>query len=328
MIRFSAPAKVHLIGEHAVVYGKPAIISAISLRLTLTLFPTRHPEPTIPVILSAAKNLNKQRSFSRSSPANAVKGPKDDKLSKLQEAVQSAIEKTYKVKIPRYKIQIDSQFPLGSGLGASAAISATLTAALLKLLKIDFRKETYQAEKRQIYNIAIAGERAIHGNPSGSDLAAVTYGGTLWFRKELPSLYLTTPIPLTLPTLFLVDSGRPVESTGEMVAKVAKLDASLKKKTFDQLELLTKGLATDSRNIKQIFKETNACLAKLGVVSKNAQQLIRRIEKLGGAAKITGGGGSRAGSGMILVYHTQPERLKDFELIKIKLNQKGLRPEN
>ena len=293
-IRFSAPAKVHVIGEHAVVYGKPAIISAINLRLALTVAPTRH--------------SGDERS-------------EDSRIYKIQTAIESQIKKTYKLKsIPLYQIEIKSDFPVGSGLGASAAISATLTAALFRLLKI-------RAGKQQIYDIALSGEKAIHGNPSGSDLAAVIFGGIIWFRKELPNLPLTSQIPLTLPTLFLVNSGKPEESTGVMVAKVAKLNAAVKKKTFDQIELLTKALATNSNDIKQIFKETNACLVKLGVVSKSTQQLINKIEKSGGAAKITGAGGTKSGSGMILIYHTQPEKLKGMDLIKIKLAQEGLRRE-
>lgn len=310
MIRFSAPAKVHIIGEHAVVYGKPAIISAANLRLTLTLTPTRHPE--------------------------LVSGSDTKGLIAIQKAVEAAIKKTYKIKtIPQYQIEIESQFPLGSGLGGSAAISATLSAALLKLLKV-------KADNQKIYDIAIAGEKAIHGNPSGSDLAAVIFGGTLWFRKELPTLSLTSPLGpqsalsgrgpqaplifLTFPTLFLVNSGKPKETTGDMVAKVAKLQASQKKKTFDQLELLTKDVANNG-DIKQIFIEAHRSLLKLGVVSKSTLKLIAKIEKLGGAAKITGAGGYKKGSGMILVHHPKPEKLKGMDLIKIKLDQEGLRAE-
>ena len=111
------------------------------------------------------------------------------------------------------------------------------------------------------------------------------------------------------------------------LAKVAKLNASFKKKNFDQLELLTKALATDGSDILQIIKEANTCLTNLGVVSKSTQKLILQIEKSGGAAKITGAGGIKDGSGMILVYHKNPQKLKDFKLIKIKLAQEGLRYE-
>lgn len=303
-IAFSAPAKIHLLGEHAVVYGKPAIISATNLRLTLTLIPA----------------------------VNSNQGLKTG-IHKIQTAIEKEIKKVYKPKrIPPYQIEINSNFPLGSGLGGSAAISATLSAALLKLLKT-------KAQKQQIYDIAIAGEKAIHGNPSGSDLAAVIFGGTLWFRKELPILSLTSQISPTFftprssasqsevgPTLFLINSGKPVETTGEMVAKVARLPANLKKETFNQLELLAKNLASGG-NIKQIFKEAHHCLVKLGVVGKNAQNLVKQIEKSGGAAKITGGGGYKTDSGMLLIYHPHPKKLKSFKLIKIKIGQEGLRSE-
>lgn len=310
MIRFSAPAKIHLLGEHAVVYGKPAIISAINLRLTLTLTPTNQP-----VILEHSEKT------SSLIPASISVIPAKAGIHKIQSAIESAIKKTYKLKtIPPYKIAIKSDFPVGSGLGASAAISAALTAAILKLLKI-------KADKQQVYDIATSGEKAIHGNPSGSDLAAIIFGGTIWFRKETENIKLISPISLSPLTLFLIDSGKPIESTGAMVGKVAKLNAATKKKYFDQLELLTKTLASNNPNIKQIFKEAHTCLTKLGVVSKSTQKLIAQIEKSGGAAKITGGGGQKNGSGMIIVYHTKPEKLKSLKLIKIKLARKGLRQE-
>lgn len=299
LIAFSAPAKVHLIGEHAVVYGKPAIISAINLRLTLSIKPA---STVIPV-------------FSTVIPAKAG-------IHAIQKAIEISIKKTYKLKtIPKYEIEIKSDFPVGSGLGASAAISATLTTALLELLKI-------KADKQQIYDIAIAGEKAIHGNPSGSDLAAIVFGGTIWFRKELPNLNLLSSLPsvaLAKEGLFLVDSGKPAESTGVMVAKVAKLSPAVKKKNFDQLELLAKNLITNPADFKQIIKEANICLTNLGVVSKSTQKLIAQIEKSGGAAKITGAGGHKTGSGMLLVYHPRPESLKGMDLVKIKLAQEGLR---
>jgi mevalonate kinase len=322
-VTFSAPAKVHVIGEHAVVYGKPAIISAINLRLYLTLKPS---SDTLPARSSVI--FERSEKIRARIPANAG-------IHAIQSAIEKEVKKTYKLKtLPPYEVEIKSEFPAGAGLGASAAISATLAAAILKMLKIDFRKETYQSDKKQIYGIALAGEKAIHGNPSGSDLAAAIFGGTLWFRRELPNLSLTSPISLTLPTLYLIDSGKPAESTGQMVASVAKLNAPLKEKCFNQLELLTKNLATENHDIKQVFKETNTCLVKLGVVSKSTQQLINKIEKLGGAAKITGAGGSKTGSGMIIVY-LPPAKVKswnkqrsDLKLIPIKLSREGLRGEN
>lgn len=309
MIRFSAPAKIHLLGEHSVVYGKPAIISTINLRLTLTLLPTRHPKL---VSRSIEKGLNL-----------------------IQSAIEKAIKNTYRVKtIPPYQIEIKSDFPVGSGLGASAAISATLTAALLKLLKI-------KAVKQEIYEIAMAGEKAIHGNPSGSDLTAIIYGGTIWFRKETENLKLFSPLTIKIPALFLIDSGKPIESTGVMVKNVAKMSLTAKKEIFDELELLAKKLVNNTKEIKQIIKGANASLVKLGVVSQSTQKLIGQIENLGGAAKITGAGGKKNGSGMVIVlgpqtksrgphgtvYHSNPEKLKGLKLIKIKLSQEGLKPE-
>ena len=76
------------------------------------------------------------------------------------------------------------------------------------------------------------------------------------------------------------------------------------------------------------FGEEN--LEKLGVVGDKARFLIRAIEKLGGAAKITGAGGFQEGSGMLVVYHKDIEQIltyakqKKLEAMNIKIGEEGV----
>lgn len=303
MIRFSSPAKIHLLGEHSVSYGKPALLTGINLRLTLNLKPSKKRERNIKEIASA------------------------------QTAIENTIKKRFNIKnIPPYSVEINSNFPIGSGLGSSSAISATLTAALLKHLKI-------KADKETIYEIAMNGENVFHGKSSGGDLAASTYGGLLWFRRETEVIKVIKPLTfsknLQAKQFFLINTGRPQESTRQMVEKLAKL----KKKRPREIELLlnsqeslTKQLATAiASNDEKLFENAillgEKNLEKLGVVSNKTKKLIRQIEKLGGVAKILGAGGAKDGSGMILIYHKQPNKLKGFDLIKIKIAQEGLKNE-
>lgn len=306
-IAVSAPGKLHLLGEHSVVYGKPAILAAINKRIFVTI--------------AQAKEKRKDNSS----------------LEELKRIIEHAIKKKYRIsKIPPYSISISSDIPIGCGLGSSAALSATLTFALLTFLGIG-------ADNTAIFDIAYTGESFFHGNPSGGDLATVIEGGFLWFRKDFEFLKIFAPFPFkphkNIGQFILINSGKPKESTKGMVEKAAKMKTSFPKKIqalFNSQEELTKQMVIalkegDEDSLIERIKLGELNLEKLGVVGRKAQSLIRSIEKLGGAAKITGAGGVKEGSGMLLVYHKDVERLlnyakqKNLEALKIQIGAEGLK---
>lgn len=312
MITISVPSKIHLLGEHAVVYGKPALLAAIDKRIlvTITSSKTKH-------IQGAGKYIRE--------------------IGELLKILEKEIkEKTKIKKIKPYSMKINSQVPAGSGLGSSAALSAGLTAALLSFLKVPW-------DKKIIFDIAYAGERFFHGNPSGGDLATVIEGGFLWFRKEFEFLKTFSLLPFNphadIKQFVLIDSGKPEESTKEMVEKVAKLRTSFPQKVqllFNQQEELTKQMVIalrdgDEDGLIECIKSGEKNLEGLGVVGEKAQVIIRGVEKLGGAAKISGGGGSKDGSGMLLAYNKDTDRLlnyvkqKKLKLLSIQVGGEGLR---
>jgi mevalonate kinase len=314
MITISVPGKIHLLGEHSVVYGKPALLAAIDKRISATI---------------------------TSSKIKRIQGIQEhvEEAMQLLEILETEIRKRIKIKkIKPYCIAIKSEVPVGSGLGSSAALSASFTAALLSFLKVPWDNKT-------IFDIAYIGEKFFHGNPSGGDLAAVIEGGFLWFRKDFEFLKTFSPLPFkpnkNIKQFILVDSGKPEESTREMVEKVATFKASYPetvRELFDSQEKLTKQIAIalkdgDENGLIESIKLGEQNLEKLKVVGKKAQFIIRDIEKLGGAAKINGGGGIRKGSGMLLVYHKKPDVLIQFflhsklENSKIALGEQGLRRE-
>jgi len=95
------------------------------------------------------------------------------------------------------------------------------------------------------------------------------------------------------------------------------------------LSLLKKWLPA----LRNYIKENEVLLEKLGVVSNSTIKLIRKIEKTGGAAKISGAGGKKDKSGILLIYHKDINKLKNFarkeklELIEIQLGERGVRIE-
>src|SRR5579872_4084861 len=107
MIKATSPAKIHLIGEYSAVWGKPAILFPVNLKLTVTLEKTKEKQPKQP----------------------------------FQKVIDAQIEKRFGKKIPNYQLKITSDIPVGSGLGSSAALSTSLTKALFKMLKIKPKKD-------------------------------------------------------------------------------------------------------------------------------------------------------------------------------------------
>ncbi len=205
-------------------------------------------------------------------------------------------------------LKIDSAIPINSGLGSSAALATALVWALLPHVP--------QEKKNKLVKII---EDFQHGRSSGVDQTIVREGGFLRFQKGV-----FKPIKLSVKRAILIDSGRPKESTGDMVKQVAKGNYV---KEFKQI-----GSLVDKWR-PELIAANERLLEKIGVVGEKAQAMIRKIEASGGMAKICGGGGVKAGSGMLLAIH--PDENKLFRLIKennwpylqVKLGGPGVRDE-
>lgn len=284
-ISFSAPGKVHLMGEHSVVYGKPALLSAINKRVIVTVS-ERKANENFPLELKTV----------------------------IEESLRTHFGIT---KFPEYFTNISSSIPVGMGLGSSAAMSAAFTACLLTFLEIKF-------DNTLLFKIAYEGEKLFHGNPSGGDLAVSIEGGLLYYRKEFEFLKSFSHLPFSISKhikpFVIINSGKPAESTLEMVKKVGEQINENPKATneiFNDQELQTKNLVLslkegDKDLLISSIKKGELNLEKLNVVGKSAMKIIREIENTGGAAKISGGGGIKNGSGMLLCYHTDPQILLDI----------------
>ena len=198
--------------------------------------------------------------------------------------------------------------PINSGLGSSAALATALVWALLP----------HESDNKKNKLVKVI-EDFQHGKSSGVDQTIVREGGWLKFQKGK-----FKPVSLWLKQAILIDSGRPKESTGDMVKQVAQGNFS---KEFKQI-----GNIADNWN-EQLIRGNEKLLEKIGVVGKKAQTMIRKIEAGGGMAKICGGGGVKAGSGMLLAVH--PDENKLIQLIKqnkwpylrVELGEPGVRRE-
>ena len=188
-----------------------------------------------------------------------------------------------------------------------------------------------------INEVAYEEEKKQHGNPSGVDNTICTYGGYLWYRKEVEGFKIVSEIKpeRDFPHLLIHNTGKPDESTREMVEvvrkrKVNKILAKIEVVTRQLLEYL---MGTRKIDLMAVIRENEKYLEEIGVVSEKTKTLIREIEKAGGAAKISGAGGRRGNSGIILMYHSDMNKLKDFvrknglDVFRVKLGEEGVRDE-
>ncbi|MGD8744202.1 MAG: mevalonate kinase [Candidatus Woesebacteria bacterium] len=294
-ITISAPGKVILSGEHSVVYGHPALLAATDNRLTVSLKGKRNKK----ILTKSA--LNKLSNF---------------ELPSLKKFLSQYFRKE------NFNLKLESDIPIGCGLGSSAAYSVVFSALLNKIMG-------FQKSLKRINTLAYEIEKQFHKNPSGGDNTTSTYGGYLWYRKEAEGLKTFSKIEVKkkLDNLVLVNSGRANESTKDMVEIVrSKREANAKKiyGIFNSIEDVTKGflkylLQEQDLSLKYLLKQNQKLLEKLGVVSSSTKILVKRLEKKGAALKVAGAGGLETGSGILISFHDNTEVYKRY-LKKQKLD--------
>ncbi|XP_074743834.1 mevalonate kinase isoform X1 [Strix uralensis] len=243
----SAPGKVILHGEHAVVHGKVALAVALDLRTFLRLRPSGEGRvcvrlPGVGVVRSwdTPRLQALRRGFA--ADFDESKSPSVEQLDTLKEfagiaAGASAPESLATLAflymclaisakygdVPSVDILVWSELPTGAGLGSSAAFTVCLAAALLTAcgaiscpLKEGESTARWTEEELTLINSwAFQGERVIHGNPSGVDNAVGTWGGALRYQSGK-----ITPLK-RVPTLrILLTNTKVPRSTKVLVAGV------------------------------------------------------------------------------------------------------------
>src|SRR5713226_4644668 len=160
----SAPGKVILFGEHFVVYGIKAILCSIDKRITAT---SEIIDEKKIKIKSDIGNVEISTD-SLSTPNRSM-----DVMKPFLYIAKKALEKLGKnVGI---EIKIDSEIPVGIGLGSSSACCVAVTASVMGLFE--------KLPKEEILKIAIEAERTIFENTSGADCSVCTFGGLMEYDK-------------------------------------------------------------------------------------------------------------------------------------------------
>ncbi|WBW74151.1 mevalonate kinase Erg12 [Schizosaccharomyces osmophilus] len=245
----SSPGKTILFGEHAVVYGATAVAASISLRTYCRIEPSEKPEITIKM-----RDIETSRSWSLESlPWDAVSA-KDifHPPNTLDVEIVTALEKllTNEKKNPLAFlsmlcilylylqigfhtqgciITINSEVPLGAGLGSSATVSVGVATCLLLFFGYIQPPKEGEGWSRQeslalIEGWSFIGECCIQGSPSGIDNAAATHGGLIAFRKSTAkTTAMKQFLKLENPLSVLITDTKQPKSTKELIQRVYRL---------------------------------------------------------------------------------------------------------
>ncbi|MBV1787222.1 mevalonate kinase [Marinobacterium sp. D7] len=297
-----APGKVILSGEHAVVYGAPALALAVDRHMRVYFEPDRLPrlswhaqERTHVLGLDKFAALRRRldshfESYLRGelSITQILKKPAELAFYAVDMArMISGLES-----IPRGSVRIDSDIPIGAGMGSSAA----LIAALLKLFgHIDDLDQLI----KQVHHC----ERLQHGRGSLIDAATVCSGGLVRLRDGQISRLQLGERGLG-NGWYWVFTGTPAASTGACVERVRRgfATSSIWSEFADLTAEIELALCAGGSVTAQV-RENHRLLTRIGVVPAPLLRFAEQVEQQGGAAKVSGAGSvSGDNGGLMLVW--------------------------
>jgi mevalonate kinase len=297
MIISSAPGKCILLGEHAVVYGYPAIAMAINMRSFCSIADTNNQfEFVLPDQGFSWKNSNPNM--------NLKKFPKRyGQFSKIL----SKFLKDYQINFKKISIQIQSELWMGSGLGSSASTAIAFLHAISNKFDLNL-----SAHKINQYGFEM--EKLVHGTPSGIDNTICTYGGIMVFQNGIREILTAPKLPL------LITNSGIDHNTGKVINSLQK-NSDCSNILFQEIgELVEEGIsAIKSQNYKkmgELFNQNQIFLSKMGLSTKKIDEIISiSMENGAYGAKLTGAG---AGGSVITIGD-----LDDLQKIQILLQKKA-----
>ncbi|MBN1479793.1 mevalonate kinase [candidate division KSB1 bacterium] len=332
-MRALAPGKIILSGEHAVVYGKPALVLAVDRYAEATISSNAESRVHFELIdfdenssltLQALRELKGRLLRNYQMFLNGELGIRDvlKKPFHLFEFLFITLIDGLQLKLDRgLDILLHSDIPVGSGMGSSAATLVSVLKGLAAFFKLNFQADDFFA-------YGLEAEKLQHGKPSGVDPYISVHGGFVRFQNKQAQKLVMPRVPFTI-----VNTGSPQATTGECVSFVSEHFAT--SPIWDDFEAVTNKmqyalLAGDVLDVQRCVRENHKLLTTIGVVPHTVQNFIRDIEKAGGAAKIAGAGSVRGErGGMVTVYAdaipTDIVNRYGYELLRVKGEPNGAR---
>ena len=294
MTTSSAPGKIILFGEHAVVYGRPALaVPVTQVQATATVS-----ENSRGGVWIEAPNINLSSELSRLAPDHPLGAVVNSVFPALGISPHpSPLSRRERGRGEGMTIHITSNIPVASGLGSGAAVSVAIIRALSEFLDQPLSDERVSA-------LAYDVEKLHHGTPSGIDNTVITYTKPVYFVKGQPIEILRVGQPFTI---VIGDTGLSTptkESVGD-VRKQWEADKPALERLFDGIgEIVERAKANiESEKWKALgplMDENYTLLRQLNVSSPELDRLVEAARKSGAlGAKLSGGG--RGGTMIALV---------------------------
>jgi mevalonate kinase len=290
----SASGKIILFGEHAVVYGQPAIavpVTSLRARVRVEAAP---PGSGLTIESPGTHQTLRVTSLTE-----------EDAGSSLVFAAQLFLQHIQSDRLPDLTLHLNSDVPIGRGLGSGAAVSTAVMRALSEALAKPISKEDLNA---LIYEV----EKRHHGTPSGIDNTVIVYEQPVYFVRGQPIQNISIQIPFTLlvgdtgygtPTHLTVgDVRRLYETKPDATTAIFQRIGEIVRQARQAIE------TGEIHALGALMNENHELLQRLTVSSLELDVLCETALAAGArGAKMSGGG--RGGNMLALVTDSTAERV-------------------
>lgn len=307
----SAPGKAILFGEHFVVYGVKAILCAINKRVTVTA-------EKIPQNKILIKSKIGELDVPLKKPISEINSTLKPFYYLANKMIDKHNQKT------GIKIIVESEIPLGVGLGSSSACCVAGAAAISRLFE--------ETSKEQILELAIEAERTIFENTSGADCTVCTFGGLMEYDKKRGFLQIESDSNFNL-----VISNSNIEHSTDVIVSNVRQFKEKNEEEFSNLcqkeSELIKRVSTmlknnDLEGLGKCMHDNQELLETIGVSNEKLREMIKIAEDTSFGAKITGAGGG--GCIIALTDESNLEKTilklgeRNYNCFSVKIDFKGL----
>jgi len=284
-ITVTAPGKIILFGEHAVVYGRPAIAVPVSqVRARAVVSANPHGAPGDIYIQAPEVDLE----------ARLADLPAENPIAL---AISGVLVELGVARSPACTLRVTSTIPVAAGLGSGAAVSVAIIRAFSAFLGKALPDERVSALTYEV-------EKLHHGMPSGIDNTVVTYALPVYFKRGEPIQILRSPVRFTM---VIGDTGisSPTALAVSDVHRAWQENPASYEGLFDVVGQLSQAARRAIQSgqpdeLGSLMDKNHACLQQMGVSSPELDHLVETA-RLAGAqgAKLSGAG--RGGNMIALV---------------------------
>jgi len=337
----SAPAKIILFGEHFVVHGTNALLVAIDKRVTVTT------------------TFTENKTIKVNSQLGTIEVPISSSHEEVKSEFRPFVYLANKIinshqDVSGLEITINSDIPIGVGLGSSSACCVAATASICALFKEvsssgasgwgnDVETLVEKEEREKISRMSREAEETIFPDTSGADCKVCQYGGLIGYHGYNGSIVFHSSarsVSYEIPANLVIVNSMIQHSTKRSVEKVRKFKENNEKRFSELCDLVTKligdyepgGVLDNMKNndvtaLGLKMSENQKYLEEIQVSNDTLRDMINSLKEISLGTKITGAGDG--GSIIALIKDENLDKVpallpKDKEYFSAKIDTKGV----